>query len=442
MASLNNATKLTSHKIVLLISLNFPPETTGGATGAWNRAMVLQKLGFKVFVLAGIPSSSKNNIYDYKYKNKLFFKENIENICVFRIKVPNLDISGFFKPFIVFMTFIIFGIIIIPKILLITSKIDIIYARSPIVFCSILGFIYSKLRHSYYIYEAPDIWPDELITIKSPLTSLVSFFGKIFANFSYMSCDLIITVSKSAADYIVKYYKPEKRVYGIPSGVDINKFTPLPRMECRTKLISESIFHSNVLNKFLVLYSGKLSSAQKIDDLIYAAEKLKEHEDIYFIVIGDGPNKSELVKLKNQKGLTNLIFMKPQKRNMMPYIISAVDTCTIFLSPEPVFDIAIPTKFYEYIGCQKPIIGICKGEVARIIQTYNIGYVCEHSNIDELVDAVLKLHNLDDSSSLANNCKNALENFSLDSISKEFHSMFLENYKSYSTSTHNLKTNG
>jgi glycosyltransferase involved in cell wall biosynthesis len=305
-------------------------------------------------------------------------------------------------------------------------KVDIAYARAPIVFSSIIGFIYSRLLRCFYIYEAPDVWPDELVVIKSPLLPFVMSFGKIIAKLSYFSADLIITVSESAAEYINSHYNPRTMVVGIPSGVDIENFSPASKAMARDKLIKEKILPAILYNKFIVLYSGRISAAQKIDDLVYAAKSLLENGDIYIIIIGEGAANNRLHNYAVQNNLDNVIFLPFQKREMMPLIISSVDVCTLFLAPEPVYRIAIPTKFYEYLSCQKPIIGVCQGEVEKIIKKYNIGLTCPSGNVKELTYSILKMRKLINSTDILENCKNALQNFSLEAISYEFKTV-LEN---------------
>ncbi len=54
------------NKIVLLITLYFPPEIGGGSTGAWNRAMVFHHLGYKVIIVTAFPSYPLGKVVDSK----------------------------------------------------------------------------------------------------------------------------------------------------------------------------------------------------------------------------------------------------------------------------------------------------------------------------------------------------------------------------------------
>jgi glycosyltransferase involved in cell wall biosynthesis len=162
--------------------------------------------------------------------------------------------------------------------------------------------------------------------------------------------------------------------------------------------------------------------AQKVEDLAMAAEKLKEYDDIVILVIGEGPDKEKLKVLKDEKSLNNFIIFPIQKRKLMPLIISSVNICTVLLSNEPIFEIAIPTKFYEYLCCRKPLIGICRGEVELIIKNNNIGFSCESGEIDKLVSLILRMRSSQELlSEMEKNALSALQKFSLDTISKNFY---------------------
>jgi hypothetical protein len=49
-------------RIALLISMYFPPEPSCGAMTAFNRALILHKIGYSVFVLFGFPSCPSGKV--------------------------------------------------------------------------------------------------------------------------------------------------------------------------------------------------------------------------------------------------------------------------------------------------------------------------------------------------------------------------------------------
>lgn len=102
----------------------------------------------------------------------------------------------------------------------------------------------------------------------------------------------------------------------------------------------------------------------------------------------------------------------------MPTIISAADACAVLLSAEPIFDIALPSKFYEYLACCKPIIGVCRGELAEVIKSSDIGFTVASGDIQNLVSVIKYLKNSPDLVQIMQkNSYNTLQRFSLDNIS-------------------------
>ena len=423
-----------SNPIALLISIFFPPEIGGRATGAWNRGIILNKMGFSVFVLCGFPSYPSGRVSDTKYKGKFFIVEKLEPFVVIRLRLLPIKYEGFPRHFAIFVNFIFLSLLYLPSILNLTGKIDLVYARAPIIFSSFIGFVYSSITRSFFIYEAPDLWPEELVVFRSIFSPFVERFGRILAKISYSVPDIIITIGEMAAERIIKEYRPKTRVYSIPIGVDPKVFSKLPKKNSRDELLKKRILPYGLESKFIVFYSGLISTAQNVESLLYAADKLKLEKEICILIIGDGPEKNRLEELKSQMGLENVYLLSTQPRAIMPVIISAVDVCAISLSPEPIFSIAVPSKFYEYLSCCKPLIGICKGELANIIDLNKIGFSVIPEDTDKLVSIIKEFKN---SSELLhvieNNCLNTLQRFSLDTLTVNFSDILKNEMKIHSS---------
>jgi glycosyltransferase involved in cell wall biosynthesis len=288
------------------------------------------------------------------------------------------------------------------------------------LFSSISGYFYSKLTSAPFIFEVPDLWPEELVTIKTALTPLLMVVGRFFAKVAYASPDATITVSGLAAKHIIYQYKPKPPVFGIPVGVDPTKFSKLEKHDARQKLIDRKVIPSSLQHKFLVLYSGLISEAQNVDNLILAAAELRD-PGIAILVIGEGPSKRKIQQLAQELKLDNIHFLSQQPREVMPIIISSADVCTVMLANDPIFGIALPTKFYEYLACCKPLLGICSGELAQIIQSKKIGYVAKVGDVKGIVSAIQMLKSSDLlMSNLESNCSDAISEFTIESIATQF----------------------
>jgi colanic acid biosynthesis glycosyl transferase WcaI len=409
-------------RVALLISLYFPPEIGGGSSGAWNRALSLQKLGFLVFVLCGFPAYPSGRITDKKYRWKIFSIERQDDINIIRIRLPSIEHKGYIRRLFLFLLFVLLTLVYLPLVVHTTGRLSLVYARSPVIFSNLSGICYSKLYNSFYIYETPDLWPEELSVFNSPLMPLINKVGKIMARIAYETPDIIVTVSSSARDYICENYKPSRPVFGIPVGVNPRNFKQIEKLDALHELIRQRIIPSQIEDKFLVVYSGLISPAQNLDVLIDVAKKLNTMTEVAFLIVGDGEDKKRLEELIKRNKLQSTFLIERQPRHLMPKIIGAADICAVTLSQESIFDIAIPTKFYEYIACSKPIVGVCKGELADIIESYDVGYAFRSlDETDEIAETITYLKESPERyAELEQNCRVAAAEFSVDSISLKF----------------------
>src|SRR5919112_6482578 len=122
---------IISSSVALLITMYFPPEPSGGSTHAWNRAMVLNKIGYSVFVICGFPAYPNGKVSDPKYKGKFFYIESMQPFKVIRFRLLPLKHVGYIKRLVLFLDFVFLTILYMPKILKITGKVGIVYSLAP-----------------------------------------------------------------------------------------------------------------------------------------------------------------------------------------------------------------------------------------------------------------------------------------------------------------------
>jgi len=408
--------------VALLISIYFPPEPGGGAKAAWNRALILHKMGYSVFIICGFPAYPIGKVTESTYKGKFFYVEKMGDFTLVRLRLLPLASKGYMRRFILFINFVFLSLIWMPKILRICTRIELIYAITPTVFSSIIGYMYSIATKSYFIYEISDLWPEELVAFKINLSFIVMYLGKLLAKLSYSLPNMLVATSKLAAKYVATNYSPKLMIYTMPIGVEPDKQPTRSKETSRKELIEKKIIPSLLVDKFIVLYAGIISKVTRVENLVRAADKLKDDEkNIVFLIIGEGDEKANLEKMKSNSNLSNLFILPFQHTSLVPSIISAADVCVVSLPSDPIYDVTVSTKFFEYLAYHKPQIGICGGELAHIINSNKIGITVSDGHIDKLVDALLFLKNsptLIDT--MEKNAIDLLHEFSLDTLASKF----------------------
>jgi glycosyltransferase involved in cell wall biosynthesis len=114
-----------------------------------------------------------------------------------------------------------------------------------------------------------------------------------------------------------------------------------------------------------------------------------------FLLVGDGAERGALVKTVESLGLKNVIMLPQQEKSRMPGIIAASDVNLVLLKKADLFKTVIPSKIFEAMAMERPLILGVEGESKAIIEEADCGICIEPENDDELVGALRNLHDDD-----------------------------------------------
>ena len=98
-------------------------------------------------------------------------------------------------------------------------------------------------------------------------------------------------------------------------------------------------------------------------------------KDIVFFLLGNGARKDALVQQAKELGLDNVIFGDERVVSDVPSLIARADVCFAAVRPEPYPKKVISVKVFEYLACEKPVVGALSGESARILVELEGGIV-------------------------------------------------------------------
>jgi len=135
--------------------------------------------------------------------------------------------------------------------------------------------------------------------------------------------------------------------------------------------------------------------AHALDTVFRAAETLKDSPQFVFLLVGDGAERDALVKTVESLGLKNVIMPPQQEKARMPEIIAAADVNLVLLKKADLFKTVIPSKIFEAMAMERPLILGVEGESKAIIEEADCGICIEPENAEELVGALRKLHDED-----------------------------------------------
>lgn len=382
---------------ILFITDNFPPEVNAPATRTYEHCVEWVKMGADVTVVTGAPNFPQGKVYP-GYKNKIRQVEEMEGIRVIRVWTYMTRNEGFFRRTIDYLSFMIASFIAG-----IGVKTDIIIATSPQFFTAVSGSALSFVKRKPWIMEVRDLWPDSIIGVEAVKSrSLLGFFFWLEKKL-YRSANLIIPVTETFKKEIEKKGIDQSKIEVIKNGSNLELFKPcLPDMALKEKL--------GLNDYFIVSYIGTHGMAHGLDFIIHCASELQQY-DIFFLFIGDGAKKTELVQLAEEQKVRNIIFLDPIPKNQIPSYLSITDVSLIPLRKAKIFTTVIPSKIFESAAMQKPILLGVEGESRDLIIQYGAGLAFEPENKLDFIEQLLKLKS---DKKLYSNCQRGGSQLSID----------------------------
>jgi glycosyltransferase involved in cell wall biosynthesis len=331
------------------------------------------KRGHSVTVLTGLPNYPKGKVFkEYKwFKNRT---QNINGVKVIRSFLIGRG-NGIIKMGINYACFMMMASL---KALLMKKDFDIIYVYqlSPITM-AVPAILVKKMKNIPLMIHCLDQWPISVTT--GPISKDSSFYRylyKISRNI-YNKADLITISSKSFKKYFEKVLKISSKEKGLiywPSYAEDNYNN------------IESVKN----DKFDVVFAGNIGPAQSVETIVEAANILRNNEDIFFHIVGDGLSKNSCENLANKYGLKNIEFYGFHPVSEMPKLYSLADAFIITMVDNEVVNQTLPAKIQSYMLAGKPIIGAISGEVEDVVKEANCGLCCKSLDFTELAKIIEK----------------------------------------------------
>lgn len=366
---------------VLFVTPYYPPEKAAPAVRLSETAKGLVKRGYQVTVLTTVPNYP-TGIVPREYRGTIVRREVIDGVHVVRVWSYIAANKGFFRRILAQLSFGCLAPLLGWRDV---GHPDIIIVESPPLFDAIAARLLSWGKRCPFIFLVSDIWPESAVQLGALRNRLLIWLAERLEWSTYLLASAIWAVTEGIRDIlIVRGLKPE-RVFLLTNGVDTARFRPLPRHEARARLGWD--------DRFTVLYVGTHGLAQDLSTVLDAAVQLKLQPHIRFVFVGDGAAKASLVTQAREQGLLNVSFLDPVPHEQVPVLITAADACLVPLRRLPLFEGALPSKMYEMMACERPVLLGVDGEARRLaVQEARAAIYVEPEDADSLVSAILNLY--------------------------------------------------
>lgn len=402
---------------ILFLTQYCPPEVGAPQNRIFEFAKQLKKFGHEITILTAMPNYPKGEIFD-EYKGKKIVQEELDGIKIVRTSIYATKEKDFVKRLRNYLSFTFSSVFTGAKYI---DKQDVIITESPPLFLGWSGYVLSKKKGAKFVFNVSDLWPESAVKLGVLHNKALIKMSTWLEEFCYRKAAAVTGQTKGIVDDIVNRGFDKSKVHLITNGVDTEFFKKENRDEEFRKEIG-------VENKFAICYAGIHGLAQGLETVIEAAEILKDNKDIQIVFIGDGPEKSKLIQMTEDKGLDNVTFLPVQQKPKMPRIIASMDATVIPLKKLDLFKGALPSKMFEALSSELPIVLAVEGEAEKLINDAKAGITVEPENSQDIAQAILKLYNDEElrRSLGQNGRKYVIENYSRESITRKLEKILLD----------------
>ena len=267
-----------------------------------------------------------------------------------------------------------------------SRKQDILIATSPPFSVGISGYIISRLKRIPFIFEVRDLWPESIIQLGQLKNKFIIKFMETIERFLYKKSIHIVPVAESTTAVLKEKGISKSKITVIKNGVNLNEVIPQQEDgELRVKL--------GLNRKTIVSYIGTLGLSHALDKFLETAKLLSNKKDVGFLIIGDGAERENLLKKSQQYDLKNVCFIKKVEKEKIASYYSISDILLVPLKDLPIFKKVIPSKLFEIMAFEKPILISVDGEARSVVESANSGIYVNPEDPNDLKEKILYLAN-------------------------------------------------
>mgnify|MGYP006272011003 CR=1 FL=1 len=280
----------------------------------------------------------------------------------------------------------------------------------------------AKRKKSAHIHWCQDLYPDLLPALGVKIPRMFMSFLKRMSCKALNSCDKVVVIGRDMAHYLVGEKIDPSLISVIPnwpnmelvrpaggyhgSHRDQSDSTPGNRKSNRIngKQNYEIDIHSMkqgrepIINlfkdqnnpRFRVLYAGSISIAHPIETIMETAEILnKDHPEIEFVFVGDGPGFDTIAEQRAFRELANIRLIPFQPAHRLRELMESGDVHLISMD-ERCRGLLVPSKLYSALAAARPTIflGPDKSEVATVLSDFKAGVITEQGNPQKLAKLI------------------------------------------------------
>jgi len=360
---------------ILIIGINYRPETTGIAPYTSDLAEHLAAGGHRITVITGFAHYPAWKVEPGEHRMRAM--ESLDGVRVLRRRhyVPGSQSAARRAAY--EATFLLHGALSRPE------RPDVVFGVIPSLSGGLLARFFAARAHAPYGLIFQDLMAPAARQSGIGGGARVAGATATLERWAVAKAQTVAIASESFRPYLEEIGVEEGRIVDLPNWSHLGAPTA-DRAATRDRLGWPA-------DHAVVLHAGNMGLKQGLEQVVEAARRADAvAAPVMFVLMGDGSQRAALEA--QARGIDRLRFLAFQPEEAVPNILDAAD---IFLVSEraTVIDMSLPSKLTSYFAAGRPIVAAVPpdGSTAGEILRSGAGVIAQIGDADELNRVVARL---------------------------------------------------
>jgi glycosyltransferase involved in cell wall biosynthesis len=342
---------------ILWVAQWFPPDLGALPARITEMANVWAAEGHEVTVLTAFPHHPLGQVPE-QYRGRLVVKEQWGAVRVVRCWLWALPNRRVWQRTLCQLSF---GVTAFLLGVWRVGRPDVVLVSSPPFFTIPGALLIAKLRRRPFVFEVRDLWPAVFVEMGVMKRGIAYRILEAMEELFYRVAARVVVVTRAFRDDLAARGVDREKIEVIPNGADLGVYM---RDDLQPRY--RSVLGGD--GRFLVTFVGTHGVATGLDQILDAAELLRDDPRFAFAFVGEGAERDRLIESARARGLTNVVFHRAVPKDDVPSVYASSDACIVCLKALPFLEKFIPSKVFEIIASGKPVIAALGGEAADIVR--------------------------------------------------------------------------
>ncbi|MBD7936089.1 N-acetyl-alpha-D-glucosaminyl L-malate synthase BshA [Cytobacillus sp. Sa5YUA1] len=196
--------------------------------------------------------------------------------------------------------------------------------------------------------------------------------------FGIEQSDVVTAVSNALIAQTYDLINPQKKIVPVYNFIDEREY-----VKKDVDYLKEEFQIAD--DEKVIIHVSNFRGVKRVDDVVHSFAKIAQHIKAKLLLVGDGPQMSDISKLVDQLSLQQQVIFLGKQDNLAE--LYSISDLMLLLSEKESFGLVA----LEAMACNVPCIGTNVGGIPEVIQNGVNGYICELGDIESVAAVALNI---------------------------------------------------